>query len=204
MAYEMQHILIEVGTHHLQRSEPLANGPEKVQEFRFLQAGILVLMISSRYVTPIPQSISAPILSIFRPSTSTQDGNTLMGVVVDVTVGKDSLGHSKKSSALWMHAKLHSYLINQFLRTPLERQNPAGIGGCGRITIALGLVAITRWQQHGVGAVDVRQGGVKQAPGFILAGRGLDAYRNKIHRLWTGIAGSLENIWKFPEMGVPL
>ena len=75
---------------------------------------------------------------------------------------------------------------------------------CGRIPIALGLVAITRRQEHGVGAVDVRQGGVKQAPGFILAGRGLDAYRNKIHRLWTGIAGSLENIWKFPEMGVPL
>jgi len=79
------------------------------------------------------------------------------------------------------------------LRTPLERQNPAGIGGCGQIPIALGLVAISRRKQRSVGAVDVRQGGVKQAPGLILAGRGLDAYRSYIG-LWTGIAGIFENI----------
>ena len=105
VAYEVQHILIEVGTHHLQRSEPLANGPGKVQEFRFLQAGIDDIF---KICDPHLPVHLASILSIFQPSTSTQDGNTLMGVVVDATVGKDSLGHSKKPRVLHIHSKLHT------------------------------------------------------------------------------------------------
>ena len=74
---------------------------------------------------------------------------------------------------------------------------------CGRIPIALGLVAITRRQEHGVGAVDVRQGGVKQAPGFILAGRGLDAYRSEYLGYGPALLGFSKTCGSFLKWGYP-
>ena len=123
-------------------------------------------------------SSSVWILSIFFPNTSTQDGNTLIGVVLDVTVGKASLGSGRVCNHMcwktWSYSSVLlleqlEYSLN--LRTQLERQNPTGIGGLWAALVRRSLsVGSGSRNQLCVGAADIRQVGVKQSARFILAG----------------------------------